>query len=360
MTSIKVLHIYKTSAPLTYGGVETVIKTLIEKLNNQNITSDVACVGNHTAEINYKHSKINVFKKTFELASCPFSCDMFFKLPKLVKNYDVIHFHYPWPFADLLSILFCREKRQITTYHSDIIKQKLLKLFYRFFEKLFLSKQKAIVYTSPQYKKTSSNLKCYESKTHLIPIGIETPEQISKPDISIPKEYFIFVGVLRYYKGLHLLLQAMSMNNFNLLIVGSGPCKNQLKSLSQKLKLSNRVFFVGGRSDAEKNYLIKNSISMVLPSHLRSEAYGISLVEGLAMGKPLISCKIGTGTEYINKHGITGLCVAPDPMSIDQAMQKIMRPSMKEKFSRNAHLRFKKFFSADTMASKYLHLYNSL
>jgi len=59
----------------------------------------------------------------------------------------------------------------------------------------------------------------------------------------------------------------------------------------------------------------------VFPSYLRSEAFGISLLEDAMYGKPMISREIGTGTTYINIGGETGLVVPPsDSMALRQAM----------------------------------------
>ena len=61
--------------------------------------------------------------------------------------------------------------------------------------------------------------------------------------------------------------------------------------------------------------------AVLFPSHLRSEAFGISLLEGAMYGKPLISSEIGTGTTYINIDKETGLVVPPsDPIALREAM----------------------------------------
>ena len=60
------------------------------------------------------------------------------------------------------------------------------------------------------------------------------------------------------------------------------------------------------------------------PSHLRSEAFGISLLEGAMFGKPMISSEIGTGTSYINIAGETGLVVPPNaPQALHEAMRQL-------------------------------------
>ena len=75
---------------------------------------------------------------------------------------------------------------------------------------------------------------------------------------------------------------------------------------------ASRVRFAGQVSDAEKAALLANCRGFVLPSHLRSEAYGMVLVEAAIQRKPLVSCEIGTGTSFVNLDGETGFVVPPE------------------------------------------------
>ena len=66
------------------------------------------------------------------------------------------------------------------------------------------------------------------------------------------------------------------------------------------------------------------SYAIVFPSHLRSEAFGISAGQGAMYGKPMISSEIGTGTSYINNHNETGLVVPPsNPQAFREAMRTL-------------------------------------
>ena len=54
-----------------------------------------------------------------------------------------------------------------------------------------------------------------------------------------------------------------------------------------------------------------SSLALVLPSHLRAEAFGVALVEACRAGKPMITCELGTGTSFVNRNGVTGVVVPP-------------------------------------------------
>ncbi len=110
------------------------------------------------------------------------------------------------------------------------------------------------------------------------------------------EKFFLFVGNLRYYKGLHVLLDALEGTPFRAVL--SGPAHEQeLRRQAARLNLT-QVDFVGPVGDEDKVALLTLCRALTFPSHLRSEAFGISLLEGAMFGKPMISTEIGTGTSY--------------------------------------------------------------
>ncbi|PKD78411.1 glycosyltransferase, partial [Escherichia coli] len=104
--------------------------------------------------------------------------------------------------------------------------------------------------------------------------------------------------------------------NYPIVIVGAGPIESELREQAQNLGLKN-VHFLGALPDEDKSALLTLSYGIVFPSHLRSEAFGISLLEGAMYRKPMISSEIGTGTTFINVNDQTGLVIPPsDPSAL--------------------------------------------
>ena len=100
---------------------------------------------------------------------------------------------------------------------------------------------------------------------------------------------------------------------------------------------------------------------MVLPSHLRSEAFGYSLLEGLSYGKPLISCDIRTGTSYINKNNLTGYVVKPNNFkSLQIAMKNMYDEGITKKFSKNSLKRYNDLFTKKKMVENYIKVYQKV
>lgn len=101
---------------------------------------------------------------------------------------------------------------------------------------------------------------------------------------------------------------------------------------------------------------------MVLPSHLRAEAFGVSLLEGAMFGKPMISSEIGTGTSFVNIDKETGLVVSPsNSKSLAAAMDYLWKnPSEAMEMGWRAEERYWNLFTAEKMVKNYIKIYQEL
>jgi len=232
----------------------------------------------------------------------------------------------------------------------------------------FLRSVDAIVATSPNYLGSSTVLARYPGKTSVIPFGLDRttypqpdPDRLAHWRERVGPKFFLFVGVLRYYKGLHILLEAAAGTDYPVVIVGAGPIEHELKEQAARLGLKN-VLFVGAIDEPDKAALLTLCYAVSFPSHLRSEAFGISLLEGAMYGKPMISSEIGTGTTYINIDGDTGLVVPPsDALALRAAMRTLWdNPELARTMGRRAAARFEELFTSEQMAANYTALYHDL
>ena len=367
---MRILHFYKTSLPDSMGGVEQVIKQIARGARKLGVDTDVLSL---TPELDPSIIEIDGYlvhrsRIDFQVASTSFSLSVFKRFAQLAKKADVIHYHYPWPFMDVVHFACRVNKPTVVTYHSDIIRQKYLLKFYRPLKLKFLGDVSRIVATSPNYLATSEVLLKFKHKVSIIPIGLD---KTTYPEPSLEKlaywhnrlgpKFFLFVGVIRYYKGLHILMDAAQGTNYPIVILGAGPIEEEIKEQAIKLKLKN-IHFLGYLSDEDKTVLLTLCYCVLFPSQLRSEAFGISLLEGAMYGKPMISSEIGTGTTFINAANETGLVVPPsDPLALKEAMRYLWeRPEKASEMGRKAEERFCKYFRADQMVANYVKLYSEL
>ncbi|MBD0704906.1 WbpZ [Pseudomonas sp. E141] len=367
---MRVLHFYKTYLPDSMGGIEQVIFQLCDSSDRLGIDNTVLTLSNDPAPgpISIRQHKVHQARMDFQLASTGFSYSVFKKFRELAAEADVINYHFPWPFMDLVHFCSALKKPYVVTYHSDIVRQRHLLKLYRPLMRRFLNGADRIVAASPNYVHTSDVLKEYRDKTQVITYGLNKAsypqrdaERIAQWKAKLGERFFLFVGVMRYYKGLHILLDALKGVDYPVVIVGAGPLEKELHAQAQALGLRN-LHFLGRLGDEDKVALLELSYAIVFPSHLRSEAFGISLLEGAMYGKPMISSEIGTGTSYINIHNETGLVVPPsNPEAFREAMRTLWdNPAQAREMGIRAEERYRQLFTSEEMGRKWLQLYEAL
>ncbi|CAA0079853.1 Glycogen synthase [BD1-7 clade bacterium] len=366
---MKVLHVFKTYLPDSMGGIQQCILQMSQATAKLGIDNHVLSLSpNPKTGYDPGTHSVTQCKTTLEFASTPVSLEAVSTFRRLAAEADLIHYHFPYPFADLLHFLGQHNKPTLVTYHSDIVKQKYLLKAYQPLMHRFLQSVDRIVATSPNYVVSSQVLQRFRDKVDVVPIGLDprsypsvSINNVSKWQSRFGRRFFLFLGVLRYYKGLETLLEAAEHTRLPIVIAGDGPLGASIREKAQQARLHN-VHFLGHVSEHEKVELLQACYAVVFPSDERSEAFGISLLEGAIHQKPLISCEIGTGTSYVNKLHETGLTVPPkSPLKLAAAMELLWEhEEYAEKMGCNAYQRFAELFTAEKMADSYFHIYQTL
>ncbi len=367
---MRVLHFYKTYYPDSVGGIEQVIRQLCVGTTRLGVSNTVLSLSRHKdlAPIQFDGHTVVRMPLNFEIASNACSVQALGALARMAREADVVHYHFPWPFMDLAHFVARVDKPTVVSYHSDIVRQKRWLRLYQPLKFRFFDSVDAIVAASPNYLASSSVLDRYRDKTRVITYGLDKstypavePCRLTHWRERVGPKFFLFVGVLRYYKGLHILLEAAKGLDYPIVIVGTGPEETALKEQAARLGLKH-VMFTGALEEADKAALLTLSYAMAFPSHLRSEAFGISLLEAAMYGKPMISCEIGTGTTYINVDGETGLVVPPsDPQALRGALRTLWEnPDVARDMGARAEARYHEVFTSEQMAAGYTALYQEL
>ncbi|NMP28000.1 glycosyltransferase [Rahnella sp. SAP-1] len=366
---MKILHVYRTCFPETKGGLEQVIRFITQGVQHYGIESKILSLSDEADKnFSFEGTEIILKKKSWEISSNGFSWGLISEFRKLADWADVINYHYPWPSGDVLSLFAKSDKPSVVTYHSDIVKQRLLKHLYKPLERHFLTNVSRIIATSPQYVETSLTLRPFKNKCSVIPLGIEPDsyppaktDNLAKWQQTVGTGFYLFVGVLRYYKGLHYLIDAAEISGLPVIIAGNGPLREELEARVSQKKLQN-VRFVGHISDEDKISLLTLCKAFVFPSHLRSEAFGISLLEAQLFAKPIISCEVGSGSSYVNSNGETGFIVpAGDVRAIADCMMRLESdPQLCKAMGDKGRQRMLSMFTAKEMARRYAEVYQEL
>ncbi|MCE1227130.1 MAG: glycosyltransferase, partial [Geobacteraceae bacterium] len=139
-------------------------------------------------------------------------------------------------------------------------------------------------------------------------------ESIFKPDFSkskpCPPYNFISVGWPSAEKGTGILLEAFSKLDIpaTLTIVGNSPQIDKFKKLADTLKIKDKIVWLGNVPRATMPSLFQSADIFVLPSQY--ETFGISYLEAIACGKPVIATTCGGPEDFVNSSN--GLLVAVD------------------------------------------------
>jgi glycosyltransferase involved in cell wall biosynthesis len=127
---------------------------------------------------------------------------------------------------------------------------------------------------------------------------IHPPVEIEKFSLGEPKNYFLAGGRLVPYKRFDLVVQAFNKLGIPLKIFGEGPAEEYLFELAK-----DNIEFLGKVSDEERAALYRQAIAFI---HPQIEDFGITAVESMASGRPVIAYGEGGALETIlpNQTGV--------------------------------------------------------
>ena len=365
---IRVVHVYKDFHPVP-GGIEGHIRDLTARLRQLGV--DVSVLVTSPDRVTRRDTLFGVpvtrAARLVHVASTPISLALFRELWR--TSADIYHLHFPYPVGELAYLLRARG-RLVITYHSDIVRQRTLLRFYRPLLGSLLRRADAILVTSPQYLASSPFLQAVAPKCRLVPLGLDVGRfdavdsgRVEAWRAKLGTPLVLFVGRFRYYKGLDYLIKAAALSpGFRLGLVGSGPEEPRLRRLVADCGLGARVTFVGDVPDEDLPALYRAADVYVLPASERSEAFGMSLLEAMAAGLPVVSTELGTGTSYVNRHGETGLVVPPrDPAALAAAITELLAdPDRRRAMGAAGRRRVEAGFTLDRLVKDVLRVYGEV
>lgn len=358
----RVVHVYKDVYPPVQGGIERTIHQLAlhtrERFDVGVIVASRDRRGRtRTIAPDIDVTEVASFGRAFSAPLAPGFIDAIRR-----SRADLLHFHIPHPTGEMAWLLSGLRIPAVATYHSDVVRQQWAMGIYGRFFHAFLSRLHTIMPTSQRYLQTSLWLAPHADRCQVVPLGFDLRRYRATPAIKRRAqsmrtrygEFALFLGCLRAYKGLHNLLMATAMApRLRVVIAGDGPMGGELRALASRLGIDDRVTLTGRVSDEEAVALLHASAMVVLPSHLRSEAFGLVQVEAMACGKPVISTDLPTGVPEVNPHGITGLIVPPqEPQALADAMMSLLNdPQTRREMGAAGRRRARLLYTAERMAA---------
>ncbi len=128
-----------------------------------------------------------------------------------------------------------------------------------------------------------------------------------------PKTYFLAGGRLVAYKRYDLIIEACNKTGVALKIFGSGPVEADLKKIAK-----SNIEFLGRVSEKEQRELYANAKAFI---HPQEEDFGITPVESMASGRPVIAFRKGGATETVVE-GLSGEFI--ETQSVEELAQHLM------------------------------------
>jgi glycosyltransferase involved in cell wall biosynthesis len=368
---MRVLQLYKDYFPVL-GGIENHIRMLAEGLRPLGVDVRVLVTNTGPHTVNETIGGVPVTKtgRQLNVSSAPVSLGFFPAVRRLEQDVDIAHAHMPYPPGELAQLLLGRSRRFVATYHSDIVRQRVLGALYRPVLQQVLRATDLIAVSNPVYIQDSPFLRRHADKCRVIHFGIDparfalTPalaEQAAAWRSRYPGQALIlFVGRLRHYKGVNVLIKAMqNVTGAQVLIVGVGPMEAAWRQQAVDAGMAGRVTFLGELSDAEVLALFHAADLFVLPSTNRAETFGIVQIEAMACGLPVVCTELGTGTSYVNQNGVTGLVVPPnDAAALAAAITRLVAdPVLRKILGAAGRQRVENQFSVAAMLRQTLAFY---
>lgn len=362
VAALRVLHIGKYYPPYR-GGMETHLQCLSDELKGLvNLKVIVSSVERRTTTGLVDGVDVTRVGKLLDFKSAPICPDMVLAIRR--AKADIIHIHWPNPTAVLAYLASGHRGRLVFTYHSDIVRQKMLAVAFTPVLRYALAKAAAIIVTSPNYIDGSDVLPEFRSRCRVIPFGVSV-DHFNQYDVNkvrkIREQYgsriVLGVGRMVYYKGFEHLVRAAALVDAHLLIIGQGPLREYLGVLAIELGVSDRVTFLSEVDDVRPYYHAADVF--VLSSVMRSEAFGIVQLEAMACGRPVINTQLDSGVTFVSPHGVSGLTVpAADSTALGEAIKELLDQSdRRAELGNGARNRVAHKFTVERMVHNTLDLY---
>ena len=361
--------------PRKIGSFEDLIIRVAEKCKNKKLEFVVVFPGKPIEDLKQKLISFGVKIIKLKVKNRN-NLIYIFKLANLIRRerVDILHAHFDLAnFTTLWSIFI--SPRPLYFWHQRNFTGKRLPLIRRLIFKILSLKAKKVIAISSAIKGDLIDSGVREDKIKMIHNGIDIEKFniLSKSDpgvikrlkkeFKIPDASFVIgaISQARSEKGLNYLIESFSEINkrypqTKLLLVGAGEgyAYQDLKGLSERLGITDKVIFTEKRSDVSK--ILKIIDLVVIPSLL--EGLSNSALEAMASGKAIVASRIG-GLPEIIEDGKNGLLVpAKDINKLrDAIITLISSENLRKKFSEQARKTVVERFNIDKTVKEIFDLY---
>ena len=358
------MRILQVISSLGTGGAEKLLIDSIPLYKNKGVDMELLLLnGNQTPFYkNIQQHNITIYHLSTGNIKKIYNPFFIFKIIPFLRKYDIIHVHlFPTLYwVAIAKLLAFKKVKLIYTEHSTSNKrrkQKIWRITDRFMYKRY---SKIVSITEEVYYNVSSHLKLNKSKYRTICNGINLDvfKSLSK-NTNIENncsKKIIQVSSFRPPKDQATVIRSLQYlpKNVYLILVGDGDTRKECEYLVERLKITDRVSFLGIRTDISD--LLQSADIVILSSNY--EGLSLSSIEAMASGKPFIASNV-PGLGHIVK-GAGVLFPVGDEIILANEIDKLL--SNTEYYNEVAQkcLERSKQYDINIMIDNYIELYKEI
>jgi glycosyltransferase involved in cell wall biosynthesis len=323
--------------PLHYGPWERVVSILTEGLVARGVDVTLFATANSTTRARLEAVAPRGYAEDPSLDAKVYECLHIAAAFEQASNgaFDILHNHF-----DFLPLTYSRlvSTPLVTTVHG------------------FSSDRIVPVY------------RAYNSTTHLVAISASDRRADLEYAATIhhgipldeftfragPGDYLLFFGRIHPDKGASEAIEVARLTGQKLILAGIVQDAEYFRTAVEPFLDGQQVQYVGSVGPAQRDALLGGAMAL-LHLILFDEPFGLSVVEAMATGTPVIAFRRGSMPELID-NGVSGFLVAPD--NTDDAVAAVGRLGELDRKAARAHV--ERHFSAERMVDSYLSLYQRL
>ena len=317
--------------PPDLGGLEGYVGWVADTLHERGHQVTVITTGDHAREEQWHGIRVIRLGRWLTLSNTPVNPLWWRQVRRLLVDLDVdvVNAHAPVPgLADIAAMT--SPVPVVLTYHAGSLQKgghpvdPLLRAYERHLLPRVFDRCAALVAVSPVSMAHATG------RAELVPPGVDC--DLFRPDGARRNRRVLYVGRVERtsrWKGLQVLVDALPrlrevVPGVGLDVVGDGDDVEALQEQARRLGVADLVTWHGrvAHEDLPEHY--RRAGVTVLPSLTEAESFGMTLVEAMASGCPVVGSDVG-GIPFVVRDGVDGLLVRPgDAQALADALAEVL------------------------------------
>jgi glycosyltransferase involved in cell wall biosynthesis len=321
--------------PPDIGGLENYVGWVADTLVKHGEEVTVIATGQSRCRTEHSRRGVRVIRlgSWGTLSNTPVNALWWRQVPRLLAelDVDVVNAHAPVPgMADIAA--YTSPVPVVLTYHAgSLVKggqrvDTLLRAYERHVLPRVFRRAASLIAVSPVSMAHASG------RAHLIPPGVDTALFRPPDDHGTRARRILYVGRVERtsrWKGLQVLVESLSRlqelaPGVALDVVGEGDDVPELRRQAERLSVADRITWHGAVPHRELAHFYRQAAVTVLPSLTDAESFGMTLVEAMASGCPVVGSRVG-GIPFVIRDNEDGVLVPPgDPAALAEAISGLL------------------------------------